>query len=83
MDSTKAVCECKNFSESDKVIAIRQKPLETWGLFSWTFVLLLVLGTGGGAFPFVLGWVLGGYWLNPTYRCQFCRKAVNKNQFRS
>ncbi len=83
MDTCKAVCWCKDMSESDHIVAIRQTPLEHWGFFTWISTILLVLVTGGGWLPFVVGWVLGRYWLSPTYRCQHCNAKIEKEQFRA
>ncbi len=81
-DAVRAVCKCRAFSEEDPVIGLRKKPLADWGAGTWTFVILLVLVTGGGAIAFVFGWVMGGYWLNPVYRCQVCAADIDKKQFR-
>lgn len=83
MGTVKAICECKQLSEGNPVIAIRQKPLESWGFFTWIFTIILLIITAGGYLPFVIGWVLGGYLLSPTYRCQYCKLEIGKNQFRA
>jgi predicted RNA-binding Zn-ribbon protein involved in translation (DUF1610 family) len=83
MDSVKAICSCNGKQEDDLVLAIREKPLERWGFWTWTFVILFVLVTTGGALPFVTGWVMGRYWLDPTYRCQHCEAEIEKTEFRA
>ena len=82
MDTVNAVCECKNFSEEEKVVAIRKKPLEDWGFWAWVINIILLIVTAGGWFPFLVGWVMGDYFLTPTYRCQFCENNVRKENFR-
>ena len=82
MDTMKAVCECKKRSEDDLVLAIRQQPIQGWGCLTWIIVMFLVLATAGGALPFILVWVFGGYWLTPTYRCQHCNAKIEKQAFR-
>ena len=83
MDAIRAVCECRQRKESDLVLAIRKKPLEDWGGIKWLGVGFLLLITGGALFPFIFGWVIGGYWLLPTYRCQHCGVEIEKRDYRS
>ena len=82
MDSIKAVCQCKELSENEQVLAIRKYPLEDWGFWSWSINVSLLIMTGGGWAPFLIGWVLGGYFLTPTYKCQFCGKKIEKENYR-
>ena len=82
MDTIAAICKCKSLSENNLVVAVREKPLENWGFFIWTFNILMLLVTLGGWFPFAFGWVMGRYWLSPTYRCQHCSSEIPKHQFR-
>lgn len=82
MDSVKGTCKCKNYSETDLIIAIREKPLERWGCLTWLFTIFMIIITWGGWTPLVVAWVLGKYFLSPVYRCQFCSNKLNKEQFR-
>jgi len=83
MDAVKAICKCKQLSETEPVLAIKEKPLESWGFFTWIITIILVVVTAGGWLPFVIGWVLGSYFLAPTYRCQYCKSNIDKDQFRA
>jgi hypothetical protein len=83
MDSIKAVCECRQRNEADLVLAIRKKPTEGWGAFKWLGVGFLLLATGGTLLPFIFGWVMGSYWLHPTYSCQHCGTEIEKHDYRS
>lgn len=83
MDAVKAICRCKKLSEAEPVLAIKEKPLESWGFFTWIITIVLVVATAGGWLPIVIGWVLGGYFLAPTYRCQYCKSNIEKKQFRA
>jgi hypothetical protein len=82
MKTVKATCECKGFSETDLIIAVRKKPAEDWGWFTLIFVIFLALITGGGALPFIGGWFMYSYFINPSYRCQFCKTEIEEAQFR-
>ena len=82
MDTIAAICKCKSLSENTLVVAVREKPLESWGFFTWTFNVLMLLVTLGGWIFFAFGWVMGRYWLSPTYRCQHCNSEIPKHQFR-
>jgi len=82
METIHAVCECKDLSEDEIVVAIHKKPLDDWGFWSWTINIILLIVTVGGWFPFLAGWVLGDYFLSPTYKCQFCGKKIDKKNYR-
>ena len=82
METINAVCHCKDLSEDTQVIAIREKPLEKWGFWAWSINILLLLITLGGWFPFLLGWIIGSYFLSPTYSCQFCGNEIDKIYYR-
>lgn len=45
--------------------------------------MFLLVITWGNLFPFMLGWVLGKYWLMPTYKCQYCNSPIPKHHFRA
>jgi hypothetical protein len=59
MDTVAAICKCKSLSENNLVVAVREKPLESWGFFAWTFNIFMLVVTLGGWFLFALGWVMG------------------------
>lgn len=82
MDTIRAICKCKELAENNLVVGIRQEPFATWGFFTWMFNILLVLISAGGWLPFIGGWVLGNYWLQPKYHCQYCKAEIEKNQIR-
>ena len=78
----RAVCKCKEHSEGDLVIAIKNGPAENWGCFAWVFSVLIVLLTLGAAAPLVGAYMLFEYLFSPSYRCQYCSAPIEKNQFR-
>ena len=82
MDTIKAICECKGLCEDEHVVAIRKKPLEDWGFWSWSINIILLIITAGGWFPFLAGWVLGDYFLSPIYKCQYCGNKIEKENYR-
>lgn len=82
MKTVKAVCNCKNFNENDLVIAVKEKPAERWGCLLWSINSFLVLITWGSWFTVLGGYYIFGYFLLPTYLCQFCNSEIEKNQFR-
>ncbi len=82
MDIIKAVCQCKDFSEEELVVGIREKLLENWSGWNWFFAILLVIISAGAILPFMLGWIVGGYYAFPVYRCQFCNRKIEKKDYR-
>ena len=83
MDVVKAVCKCRNFSEDDLVIGVRQAPLETWGCGTWMGAMLLLILSGGTLLPFMIGYIIARNYFHPDYRCQFCNAKIEPKQFRA
>jgi hypothetical protein len=79
MDVAKAVCKCKKMSEIDLVIAVRQRPIESWGCLTWIFNILMTLFTLGFWLFAVFGWVIAS---PKEFRCQHCNRKIEKNQLR-
>ncbi len=49
MNMIQAVCECKNMSETDLVIAVKDEPFSfigRWGIWTWLAVLYLRVDFG-------------------------------------
>src|SRR5690554_4394135 len=85
MQIISAVCQCRDFSEDNKVVAIKQNRfafVEEWGVFIWIAALLMVFITGGFWIFLILGWHLGDV-LNPIYTCNQCNAEIQPKQFRS
>ena len=82
MDAINAVCECRGRNEADLVLGIRKKPTEGWGAFKWLGLGCLLIATGGTLLPFIFGWVMLPYWLDPTYLCQHCGSEIEKQDYR-
>ena len=85
MNTIKAVCECKNMSEDDLIVAVQHDRfyfLDEWSTLTWILVVILTLMTGGF-------WLLGiaGYHFNdivrPKYYCSQCDRLVLPRQFRA
>lgn len=92
MDKINAVCECKEFSEEEKVVAIRRKLFEDYvgegGIFL-TVCALFVAFPILYFYPFWGGGLLGGIILSglgdyfpPVYKCQFCGREINSTEVR-
>ncbi len=82
MNQVRAICECRDKSETDLVVGVREEPLSKWGCVTWGFVVLGVLITAGGCLPLLGGFMLVGYLFFPKYGCQFCGRRISPNQFR-
>lgn len=84
MNIIKAICECKNMSETDLVIAVKDEPFSfigKWSLWIWIGASILTLLTGG----LWLGIILGVHLMdivNPKYRCNQCGRNIAPQQFR-
>jgi len=84
MNTIKAVCECRNMSEDDLVVAVQRdrfKFLDDWSVLIWIGVVIMVFVTGGF-------WLVGilAYHFNdifrPQYYCSQCEQLVLPKQFR-
>ena len=85
MNTIKAICECKDFSEDDLVLAVKRTRfqwLTEWGVFKTLLTGVLILGTGGIWLCVVLGWKASEI-ISPNYNCQFCNQIIDKQHFRS
>jgi len=78
----KAICSCKDNSEKDLVVAVRQSPMDGWGCLVWSLNIFLLIITLGGWLAFLGGWMLASYLFFPKYKCQFCNKSINNENIR-
>ncbi len=84
MNMVKAVCECKNMSEDDLVVAVRRERfsfIDDWGVLIWIMVAILTLLTGGFWLLFIAGYHFGDI-LKPKYHCNLCDAVIPSKQFR-
>jgi hypothetical protein len=84
MDMVKAICECKDMSESDLVVAVKRERfhfVEEWGILTWIMVVILTLLTGGFWLLFIAGYHFEDI-LNPKYYCSQCGAIIGPQQFR-
>ena len=84
MNMVKAVCECKNMSEDDLVVAVSRERfyfIEEWGVLIWVMVFILTLLTGGFWLLFIVGYHYGDI-LKPKYHCNLCDAEIPSKQFR-
>ncbi len=84
MNMVKAVCECKNMSEDDLVVAVRRERfyfIEEWGILIWIMVAILTLLTGGFWLLFIAGYHYADL-LKPKYYCNLCDVEIPSKQFR-
>jgi hypothetical protein len=73
-----AVCSCKHMDENNRVLALRDGPLQfvnRWGLLAWIGFVLLTLISGGLWLVIVLFYHRSDL-VTPKYRCQFCHAEV-------
>ena len=80
----KAVCECKNMSENDLIVAVKRERfyfIEKWGILIWIMVAVLTLLTGGFWLLFVLGYHFEDI-LKPKYYCNQCGALIHLDQYR-
>jgi hypothetical protein len=85
MDTIKAVCKCKDFSEDDLVIAVKRSSfqfIKEWGFFTELMVVILTIATGGAWLFFVLGYKSNEI-IGTKYSCQYCDAIIEKKNFRS
>ncbi len=84
MNTIKAVCECRNMSEDNLIVAVQRdrfKFLDNWTILIWVGVVLMTLLTGGF-------WLVGivSYHFNdifrPLYYCSQFERLVLPKQFR-
>ncbi len=83
MNMVKAVCECKNMSEDDLVVAVQKERfafLDTWSFWIWVGVVVLTLLTGGFWLLVAMGYHLGEI-VSPKYYCSQCDEIVLPKQF--
>ena len=84
MNMIQAVCECKNMSETDLVIALKDEPFSfigKWSLWTWIAVFILTLLTGGFWLAVIFGVHLKDI-VKPKYRCNQCGRDIDPQQFR-
>ena len=84
MNMVKAVCECKNMSEDDLVIAVQRERfafIDNWTLWIWFAVVVLTLLTGGFWLVFIVGYHFDDIF-RPKYYCNQCDAIISPKQFR-
>lgn len=84
MDMVKAVCNCKNISENDLVVAVKRERfyfLEEWSSLIWIMVVILALLTGGFWLLFIAAYHYKDI-LEPKYYCNQCDAVIPLKQFR-
>jgi hypothetical protein len=84
MSSIKAICDCKDNSEDELVVAIQLNRLDftgEWDGPEWVLAVILAIATGGLWLGCIIGW--NTRWiLNPPYVCQFCGEEIENDHFR-
>jgi hypothetical protein len=81
MSSSMAICSCKDNSTTNLVVAVKVGFFEM-GWFSWLIHIVLSIVTLGSWLGILFVWEIFCYFFTPTYKCQFCNKAIEKSQFR-
>ena len=84
MNIIKAVCECKNMSEDNPVVAVQSERfsfIDKWGLLLWILVFILTLLTGGFWLLFIVGYHFDDIF-RPKFYCNQCNAVIYPNQFR-
>jgi len=80
----KAVCTCKDMSEDDLVVAVRDERfafLDKWKLGIWVMVVVLTFLTGGFWMLFIVGYHFEDIF-KPKYHCSQCDVVIQPKQFR-
>lgn len=78
----RGTCECRNYSEEDLVILIKEKLFQRWGCLLWAINGCLVLISHGTWIIVLIIWGLWKYFVLSQYICQFCDNRISKKQFR-
>jgi len=84
MSMVKAVCECKNNSEDDLVVAIQKDRfffINDWSIWIWLGITFIVIVTGGFWLFVIVGYHFSDIF-NPQYYCSQCERLVASKQFR-
>jgi len=84
MNMVKAVCECKNMSEDDLVIAVQRERfafVDQWTPWIWIAAIGLTLLTGGFWLLVIAGYHFDDI-LRPKYYCNHCDATIPPKQFR-
>ncbi len=84
MNMVKAVCECKDMSETDLIVAVQNERfgfIDIWGFWTWASVFILTLLTGGFWLFFVAGYHFNDI-VRPKYYCNQCNAVIPPKQFR-
>lgn len=84
MNTIQAICECKDMSENDLIIAVKDEPfsfIDKWNLWIWIAVLIFTLLTSGFWLAVILGAHLKDI-VKPKYRCNQCGRDIYPQQFR-
>ena len=80
----KAVCECKNDSEDDLVVAVQKNRfsfINDWSIWVWIGVVLMAMLTGGFWLLVIVGYHFSDIF-DPKYYCSQCERLVTSKQFR-
>ena len=72
-DTIKAVCECKELSETELVVGIEISPFNSWGGWTWLFHILMIIITGTFWIFFIIGYYISK---GSHYEWQFCGKTI-------
>jgi hypothetical protein len=81
----KAVCACKDCSEQDNVVAVRESRFAffgKWGFFSWIFNFIVVLVFPGIWIGAIIGWNFNAIFY-PKYKCNQCGAELETKNFRN
>ncbi len=84
MNTIKAVCECKNMSEEDLIVAVQRdrfRFLDEWSILTWIGVVIMMLITGGIWLIVVMVYHFNDIF-RPKYYCSQCEQLVSPKQFR-
>ncbi len=84
MNMVKAVCECKNMSEDDLVIAVQRERfafIDGWSGWIWVAVVVLALLTGGFWLLGIIGFHFDDIF-RPKFHCNQCDTIIVSRQFR-
>ena len=78
-DTIKAVCECKELSETELVVGVEVGPFSSWGGWTWIFNILMTIITGTLWLIFVFIWCVTK---GCHYECQLCEKTIPSINYR-
>ncbi len=82
----KAVCECKEFSEDNLVIALKRSRFQfitEWSALTSLMAIILILLTGGVWIGAIIGYKFSEIMGSNEHNCQFCNSVLNNKSLRA